>query len=168
MEVIQKFIKKLFKIKKTNLIYEKPPVSKVVFLYPKIMKQLNTPFKLGMQYDNWEFDLEVTQDRIEHYDSYKYVGKQLNKFLNICTDEIELLFSLDILEAVIITYKDKDSQFYKSINLITTRNKEAKHHFCIEDFTKFDAQISCIYKSKNVYIIYAGNSLIKELVGSIR
>ena len=132
------------------------------------MKQLDIPFRLGMQYDNWEFDLEVIQDRIEYYDSYKYVGAELNKFLSKHADETELLFSLDILEAVVITFADKSSQFYKGINLITTRNKEAKHHFCIEDFTKFDAQISCIYKSKNVYIIYASNSLIKELVGSIR
>ena len=132
------------------------------------MKQLDMPFKLGMQYDNWEFDLEVIQDRIEYYDSYKYVGAELNKFLSKHADETELLFSLDILEAVVISFADKSSQFYKGINLITTRNKEEKHHFCIEEFTKFDAQISCIYKSKNVYIIYASNSLIKELVGSIR
>ena len=29
------------------------------------MKQLNIPFKLGMQYDNWEFDLEVAKDRVQ-------------------------------------------------------------------------------------------------------
>lgn len=142
--------------------------NKVVFLYPITMKQLDIPFKLGMQYDNWEFELEVTQDRLQGFDSYIYIGEQFNKFLNISTDETELLFSLDILEAVIITYKDKDSQFYKSVNLITTRNKEVKHYFYTEEFTKFDAQISCVYKSNKVYIIYASNSLIKELVGSIR
>lgn len=38
---------------------------RVVFLYPKVMKQLNIPFILGRQYDNWEFDLEVTNDRIQ-------------------------------------------------------------------------------------------------------
>lgn len=67
------------------------------------MKQLNIPFKLGMQYDNWEFDLEVTKDRIEGCDSYIYIGKEFNKFLNYSTDKTELLFSLDVLELVLIT-----------------------------------------------------------------
>ncbi|WP_116796862.1 hypothetical protein [Flavobacterium sp. 103] len=133
------------------------------------MKPLDTPFKLGMQYENWEFDLEVTEDRIEYYDSYKYVGTELNKFLNKHADETELLFNMDILEAVIITFKDKNSQFYKNINPITaTKNREIKHHICIEEFTKLDSQISCIYISNNVYIIYASYSLIEELVKSIR
>jgi hypothetical protein len=140
----------------------------VVFLYPKIMKQLNIPFKLGMQYDNWEFELEVTQDRLQGCDSYIYIGKQFNKFLNKCTDETELLFNLDILEGVIITFKDKDSQFYKNINPITARAGEIKHHFWIKEFTKLDSQISCIYISNNIYVIYARNSLIKDLVYTIR
>ena len=43
------------------------------------MKQLNIPFRLGMQYDNWEFDLEVIQDKIEYYDSYKETCIQLHE-----------------------------------------------------------------------------------------
>jgi len=132
------------------------------------MNQQNTPFKLGMQYDNWEFDLEATEERIEYYDSYKYVGTELNKFLHKRADETELLFSLDILEAVIITFKDKDSQFFKNINSITARTGELKKLLSTKEFAKFDTQLSCIYKSNNVYIIYASYSLIKELVGSIR
>ncbi len=46
------------------------------------MKQLNIPFKLGLQYDNWEFDLEVTKDRVQSFDSYIYTSKKFNKFLN--------------------------------------------------------------------------------------
>jgi hypothetical protein len=132
------------------------------------MNQQNTPFKLGMQYDNWEFELEVTQDRLQGYDSYIYIGKQFNKFLNECTDETELLFNMDILEAVIITFKDKNSQFYKNINPITaTRNRKLKHHIYIEELTKFNVQIHCIYKRKGRYIIYARKSLIRDLVNSI-
>ena len=45
----------------------KPPTKRVVFLYLK----LNTmdidfmPFKLGMEYDNWEFDLESDYETTE-------------------------------------------------------------------------------------------------------
>ena len=71
------------------------------------MKQLNIPFKLGMQYDNWEFDLEVTKDRVQGFDSYIYKGKKFNKFLNYSTDKTELLFRLDVLELVLITLNTK-------------------------------------------------------------
>lgn len=47
----------------------------MVFLCPKT-KIMNTnvlPFQLGMEYENWEFDLEPTNDRIRGYDSYIYI-----------------------------------------------------------------------------------------------
>ena len=46
------------------------------------MKQLNLPFKIDKQYENWEFELEALEDRLSGYHSYKYTGKQLNYFLN--------------------------------------------------------------------------------------
>lgn len=89
------------------------------------MKQLNIPFKLGMQYDNWELDLEVTKDRIDGCDSYIYIGKEFNKFLNYSTDKTELLFSLDVLEAVILRFTYRNIKFYyellKTISKSTVR-----------------------------------------------
>lgn len=130
------------------------------------MKQLNTPFKLGMQYEDLEFDLEVIQDRLKGLDSYIYIGKRFNKFLDYPIHKTELLFRWEILEAVIITCKDKNSQFCKNTNLIIARTGELKNN--LEEFAIFNVQISYIYTKKNVYIIYARNSLIKELVNSIR
>lgn len=66
------------------------------------MEQLNLPFRLGMDYEELEFDLEILPDRLEGYDSYIYLGK-FNNFLNYSTDRIELLFSMDVLEGIIIT-----------------------------------------------------------------
>lgn len=37
------------------------------------MKTDALPFQLGMQYENWEFDLEPLKDRIDGYDSYIYL-----------------------------------------------------------------------------------------------
>lgn len=66
----------------------------------------NIPFQLGMEYENWEFDLEPMQDRIKGYDSYIYI-KKLSIF-NIEPLNIELVFHWDILVAVILEFKETD------------------------------------------------------------
>ena len=93
------------------------------------MKQLNIPFKLGMQYDNWEFDLEVTKDRIEGCDSYIYVGKKFNKFLNYSTDKTELLFSLDVLEAVILRFTYRNIKFYYELLKAISKSSRSKVNY---------------------------------------
>lgn len=65
------------------------------------MKELNLPFWIGMDYEELEFELEVLPDRIEGYDSYLYLGK-FNNFLNDITDRTELLYSMDVLEGIIV------------------------------------------------------------------
>lgn len=65
------------------------------------MEQLNLPFRLGMDYEELEFELEVLPDRIKGYDSYLYIG-EFNSFLNYNTERIELLFRIDVLEGIII------------------------------------------------------------------
>ena len=80
------------------------------------MKQLKIPFKLGMQYDNWEFDLEVLDyERIPLYDSYLYVGK-IKKFLNISPQKTELIFHWDVLEIVILTFIDLEDSTKQDLN----------------------------------------------------
>ena len=81
------------------------------------MEQLNLPFRLGMDYEELEFDLEILPDRIQGYDSYIYLGK-FNDFLNYTTDKIELLFRIDILEGIIISYNYLS---YESYNLIMSQ-----------------------------------------------
>jgi len=34
------------------------------------MRKDNIPFKIGMQYENWEFNLDILPDRIKGLDSY--------------------------------------------------------------------------------------------------
>ena len=70
-----------------------------------------------MDYEELEFDLEILPDRIQGYDSYIYLGK-FNDFLNYTTDKIELLFRIDILEGIIISYNYLS---YESYNLIMSQ-----------------------------------------------
>ena len=68
------------------------------------MKKDKIPFKIGVQYENWEFNLDILPDRIKGLDSYLNIDESLNKFLNVCSDKTELIFSLDILERIILTF----------------------------------------------------------------
>lgn len=66
------------------------------------MKNKYLPFQIGEQYENWEFDLEyLKEEKIPGCDSYIYLWKKL--FLHIVPSRIELIFSLDILQVVIMT-----------------------------------------------------------------
>ena len=126
------------------------------------MKQLNIPFKLGMQYDNWEFDLEVAKDRVQGFDSYIYIGKKFNKFLNYSTDKTELLFRLDVLESVMLRFDDRNIKFYyellKAINK-STRSKVNYHN----------NYIAYLVSNNLIHIFYnESNSTIILLYGKIR
>lgn len=80
------------------------------------MKYPDIPFKIGMEYENWEFDLEILPDRLERYDSYRYIGNEFNNILNFSTDETELIFSYDILVAVIIKFKYESSSHRRKLS----------------------------------------------------
>lgn len=64
--------------------------------------QNKLPFRLGEQYDNWEFDLLATGEILENgisYEVYEFVG-EIPTLLDIKPDKIELLFNADVLEKV--------------------------------------------------------------------
>ena len=68
----------------------------MVFLYPLTMKLEELPFKIGMHYEHWEFDLEVVEDNFEP-EKYKYLGNEINSLLGLVITDIYLYFSWDIL-----------------------------------------------------------------------
>lgn len=86
------------------------------------MKQLDLPFKIDKQYENWEFELDDLEDRFSGYHSYKYIGKQLNYFLNYFTHKTELIFNGDYLTAVILTIKKADEKQIAVINQFLVQN----------------------------------------------
>jgi len=144
----------------------------VVFLYPKVVKQLNIPFKLGMQYDNCEFDLEVTKDRIEGCDSYIYIGKKFNKFLNYSKYKTELIFNLDILEAVLISFENSNSDYNELSEIVnlklncfseTLENNEVK----ICRFVTKSNEVWILKTTSNLYVLVSNNRYSMNVISTL-
>ncbi|MFV0180521.1 hypothetical protein OBK28_13265 [Empedobacter falsenii] len=60
------------------------------------MNKVQFSFVLGMHYEDVEFDVEILNDRIIGYDSYRYIGKSIKGV------EIKLIFHWDILVGILI------------------------------------------------------------------
>ena len=54
------------------------------------------PFKLGMEYDNWEFDLESDYETTE-FDRYYYIKSDTEMLFGFTVEKIFLSFNADIL-----------------------------------------------------------------------
>lgn len=93
------------------------------------MKNPFFSFELGMQYEDWEFDLEQINDRIDGYDSYIYIREiEILEFKPPC---IELIFHWDILVAIIIQINEYDLK--KAENLIEFNFIQLDYYFYISD-----------------------------------
>ena len=94
------------------------------------MKQNILPFKIGMQYENWEFSLEpIHEDRFEGFDSYLCVEELACEF--IFPVYLELVFSLDILKVIIyVVVIDTEEKFSKLKDVLEERfrNKYFKRY----------------------------------------
>ncbi len=130
------------------------------------MKQLDLPFKIDKQYENWEFELDALEDRFNGYHSYKYIGEKLNYFLKFITHKTELIFNADYLTGVIITLKFSDVKKLNAINqfLVLYASKEVK----VDEFsTKFKVWRIMYYttlkvKNKEILIIYGKPRFIQK------
>ncbi|CAA0205113.1 hypothetical protein [Tenacibaculum maritimum] len=75
------------------------------------MKLEELPFKIGMQYENWEFDLEYEKTTIRNnieYVVYRYKKLERNYFLDIeIKGGIFLIFNADILNTVYFIMDNK-------------------------------------------------------------
>ena len=36
---------------------------------------INLPFTIGADYEIWEYQLEIKEDKLKNYDSYNYLGE---------------------------------------------------------------------------------------------
>ncbi len=89
----------------------------MVFYSYHIMKTDFIPFQIGMQYENWEFDLEpISSSRT--YDKYQYIKNDITILFDIEIQHIYLYFNLDILNLVEIVFID-NSKVIKFIILST-------------------------------------------------
>jgi hypothetical protein len=130
------------------------------------MKQLDLPFKIDKQYENWEFELDALEDRFNGYHSYKYIGEKLNYFLKFITHKTELIFNGDYLTAVIITINFSSIAKLNNINqfLVFYSSKE----IMIDDTTRKFKIFKIMYyttffeKRKQVIIIYGKPRFIQK------
>lgn len=144
----------------------------MVFLYPIVMKKDRIPFKIGMQYENWEFNLDILPDRIKGLDSYLNIDESLNTFLNVHSDKTELIFSLDILEGVIITFENRTLYFYKELKEMILSDLEKLGGLDImfssecEDYSNKLAY--CVsYKDNTVYLFYCNMKINLSIITSL-
>jgi len=100
------------------------------------MKTDILPFHLGMQYENWEFDLEPTNNRIKGYDSYIYI-KEITVF-GIKPRKIELIFYWELLVTIILDFNDSDLPGVQKLSMIGY--KQVNHYFYKSDI-KINSQI---------------------------
>lgn len=136
------------------------------------MKQLNIPFKLGMQYDNWEFDLEVAKDRVQGFDSYIYIGKKFNKFLNYSKYKTELIFNLDVLEAVLISFESSNSEYNELSEIVnlklnclceTLENNEVE----ICRFVTKSNEVWILKTKSNLYVLVCKNKYSINVISTL-
>ena len=135
------------------------------------MEKFNLPFEIAQDYEVWEFDLEVMDiERIPNYDSYTYLG-EVKKFLNIISDETELIFYWDRLEAVILTFFHMEMNTIEQIKSIL----KYKYHFPfyellanyeIYEYHAGELQLFLILKKPNTLLIIYGNSTSLEEIKS--
>lgn len=62
------------------------------------------PFQLGMQYENWEFDLDAGEDLII-CEKYKYIKDDILEILGVPVRNIYLYFNADILVRVDVSFQ---------------------------------------------------------------
>lgn len=101
------------------------------------MKKTFFPFELGMQYENWEFDLEPINNRIIGYDSYVYRGDLST--LGTKPKNVELIFYWDILVAVILEFEELEVPVVEKSYKIGGYT-QVKHYFYLSD-TKISSLI---------------------------
>ena len=83
------------------------------------------PFAIGADYEIWEYQLEIKEDKLKNYESYIYLGKI--DFYSKQTDNIELIFNYDILELVILTYEKLKKEDLENLkDLIISKFGESK------------------------------------------
>src|SRR5690606_25100908 len=136
------------------------------------MKKDKIPFKIGMQYENWEFNLDILPDRIKGLDSYLNIDESLNTFLNVHIDRTELIFSLDILEGVIITFENRTLYFYKELKEMILSDLEKLGGldimFSSEGEDYLNKLAYCVsYRDKTVYLFYCNKKIIQSIITSL-
>lgn len=131
------------------------------------------PFQIGMHYENWEFCLDILPDRINGFDSYVNNDDSLNMFLNFHSDKTELIFSLEILVGVILTFNNKSLNFIKGLkeSTLMTSSTTCKNEYLLnfdsDSIMKRQVSKSLIIKNETVYFVYCDDTMLLPILTSL-
>ncbi|HRE78466.1 MAG TPA: hypothetical protein PLL09_11660 [Flavobacterium sp.] len=136
------------------------------------MNQLNIPFKLGMQYDTWEFDLELAHDRLQGCDSYIYIGKKFNKFLNYHKYKTELIFNLDTLEAILISFDNSNSDYNELSEIVNLKLNCFSENLDYEEikicrFVTKTNEVWVIKNNSKLYLLVSNSRYSKNIINTL-
>ena len=123
----------------------------MVFLC-QIMKELNIPFRLNMQFENWEFDLDFLPRRIKGYDSFKYRKKLNTTYFGNNIKKFELLFNADILTAVIINLNASSLPLMVNLKKLIIENNKT-------EIIKIQ-EIECYKKGRYIYYVSENRNMV--------
>ncbi len=134
-----------------------------------MMKLIKLPFKIGDDYENWEYDLEISKiDRILGYDSYIYI-RELS-FLGLVPQYTEFIFSWDILQCVVFTFNFESQkqlqQFRDILNLNLGESKILQNEYLIANTYQFEELkiwLIHIHNSYQIQIAYGWNFILQLL-----
>ncbi len=125
----------------------------MAFLCPNIMKIVFIPFQIGMQYENWEFDLEPVYDD-KTLDKYKYIRDDIKVLFNHDIETIYLTFDLEILYKVEIVLKStKEYDYQKLKNTISLEYGKVPTYNLISIWSGKSIQLSIMF-DKNTNTIH--------------
>lgn len=118
------------------------------------MKNIDLPFRIGDHYENWEFDLEPLEiERIKGFDSYVYIREIV--FLGAFPSYVEMIFSWDILQIVMMTFEfnslEQQNDFKDVLDKMFAKIRQNRS-FNIEE--KVELRLIRKPNSSNVIIIY--------------
>ena len=114
------------------------------------MKNQLLPFQIGEEYENWEFDLEPSdEERILGFDSYFHI-RDLS-FLGIIPRYAELVFCWDILKVVILTFDFETKEQMELFRDILALNFGSKTQFKNEDL---QAEIYSVARHIELWLVY--------------
>ena len=125
-----------------------------------------------MPYDTWEFDLEVTNERLRGCDSYIYIGSGFNNFLNDCKYKTELIFCLDILEAVVISFENSNINYEELIKSVSLKLNSISQTLDIYEarlykFSTKTYETFLVQNTPNIYLLVASSKYSSSVLNTI-
>ena len=134
------------------------------------MKNQLLPFQIGEEYENWEFDLEPSdEERILGFDSYFHI-RDLS-FLGIIPRYAELVFCWDILKVVILTLdfetREQLELFRDILDLNFGKRTQFENEYLQAEIYKIarhtELRLVYIPDGYRIEISYGNNKYLKEI-----